>query len=299
MRTVGSRFHVPRTRGAVAVGGPGDGSPLRRALALAIGVLVVGLGWGRPGGAAAAQEAWQERSGDHFVVLYRNDPAGAAAVGRTAEQLYRRIRVQLGFDRVVQGERAPLWLWDDRCRIYLHRDRTAYLREAGAPPWSAAVVDYRERRIHSFAGAPGFSTSTLPHELAHILFRDLVGHANPQVPRWLEEGVAQYAEEDGSAPSLAVMAHHAANGAYYPFSTFQGLDPRSLEPAGVPLFYSQAASLVCFLVEGYGRGRFVEFCTNLRDGYPTERALSFATGGRLDSLEALEAAWRRFLAARE
>jgi hypothetical protein len=52
---------------------------------------------------------------------------------------------------------------------------------------------------------------------------------------------------------------------------------------------------VHFLLAAYGPKRFIDFCSNLRDGYRVERALSFATGGSIASLSALEDAWRTFL----
>ena len=61
------------------------------------------------------------------------------------------------------------------------------------------------------------------------------------------------------------------------------------------VFYTQAATLVHFFLAAYGSRRFIDFCSNLRDGYSVERALSFATGGSIASLGALEDAWRAFL----
>jgi hypothetical protein len=61
------------------------------------------------------------------------------------------------------------------------------------------------------------------------------------------------------------------------------------------LFYTQSVTLVHFLLAAYGPRRFIEFCSNLRDGYSVERALSFATSSSIASLSALENAWRAFL----
>ena len=57
----------------------------------------------------------------------------------------------------------------------------------------------------------------------------------------------------------------------------------------------QSSFAVHFFLAAYGPKRFIDFCSNLRDGYSVERALSFATASRTASLGALEDAWRTFL----
>ena len=42
-----------------------------------------------------------------------------------------------------------------------------------------------------------------------------------------------------------------------------------------------------FFLEQYGSRRFLDFCRNLRDGQPIDRALSFATSGSVRSLQIL------------
>lgn len=247
----------------------------------------------RPGGAADAPD-WRVRSSDHFEVFYLTDPGFAAAVGGEAERLYSRINTELGLDRLVKREHLSFWLWDGRCKIYLYRTREEYLQRTGAPDWSAAFVDYRNRVVHSFAHADQFLAATLPHELAHILFREFVGHDNDRVPRWLDEGVAQHAATHLRERSLREMRQRVRSGRYLPFSTFGEADPGKLDGLSAGLYYLQAASVVHFFIEHYGRGRFLEFCSNLRDGYPVERALSFATGSRVTSMAGLEEAWVRY-----
>ncbi|MBE0616374.1 MAG: hypothetical protein IH608_00420 [Proteobacteria bacterium] len=267
----------------------------RRRFLCGLAGLVLGLVAGASSGPAAASEGWTAHASDHFQVFRRGDgdPVFAAQVSRAAERLYSWIQVDLGLDRVVKRHHLALWLWEGRCSIYLHRDRHEYLQATGAPLWSGGFVRYRERVIHSYADADSFLSSTLPHELAHILFREFVGYDNPVVPRWLDEGVAQYVEHRDSGTEWSEVREMAARGRYLPFASLNRLHPGP-DGSSARIFYGQAASLVHFLIQEYGAGRFVDFCSNLRDGYPVERALSFATGGSLGSMEELEAVWRRF-----
>jgi len=256
-------------------------------LAVACLVLLPALGYAAP---------WQERSSKHFRVLYQDEAAFATAVVERAEDEYAQIVYELGLQHVVKRDQV-LWLWDNRCRIYLYPNRQAYLDATGAPTWSGGFVRYRERIIYSFISAV-FLESTLPHELAHILFREFVGFQNARVPRWLDEGVAQYAEVGKRTAGLHLMSQWLAQGTYIPFDHLHRLAVRRTHDGMAQLFYTQAVTMVHFLLEIYGSRRFILFCSNLRDGRTIDRALSFATGGSISSLEAFEAAWYDYVLRR-
>jgi len=237
---------------------------------------------------------WQEKTSTHFRVFHQQQPVIAATVLQYAEAYYNQIRLDLGLTHVVLRDAVP-WLWEKRCQIYLYPDRQSYRQATGAPAWAGGFVLYKQRTIYSYLGAATFLEQTLPHELAHILFREFVGFENPRIPRWLDEGVAQYAEVGRREAAWDVMRHWLAQGATLPLSQLQTLRLAHASPGTAQVFYYQAVTLVHFFMAAYGPGRFLDFCRNLRDGYSVERALSFATGSRIASLEALEEAWRAFL----
>ncbi|HSH71253.1 MAG TPA: hypothetical protein VK997_15125 [Deferrisomatales bacterium] len=268
--------------------------PPAKGIAVLVALVWICLICPSPGDAAE----WREVRGDHFVVSYQ-DPGGRAFAEETlrrAEGYYGRINADLGFDRATKSENLALWRWDDRCRIRLYRDRDAYMAGTGAPAWSAGFVNPRERALHSYGGSDVFLASVLPHELAHIFLRELVGFDNPTVPTWVSEGVAQYAEDGGRGESVERMRSMLADGVYLPFQRFNPMTTRPLTREQAGLFYAQAASVVHFFIERYGSKRFVELLKGLRDGYPIERALSFATSSRIDSLDLLEEKWLGFYA---
>jgi hypothetical protein len=238
-------------------------------------------------------EPWQEVRSKHFRVFYIADVGFARSALNWAETYYAQIRLDLGLEHVVQRDRA-LWLWDQRCRIYLFPSRRSYLQATGVPRWSSGAVDYRNRVVYSFVGAAKFLDAVLPHELAHILFREFVGFDNPAVPRWLDEGVAQYAESNRREAALGTMPQAIAEGRYLSLDELDRLAVNLAHGGAAQTFYAQAVTLVHFLIQRYGTRRFIAFCRNLRDGYDLERALSFATSSSLQSLAELEAAWRQF-----
>ena len=245
----------------------------------------------------AVAETWQEKTSTHFRVSYQENSAFAAAVLEYAEAYYNQIRLDLGLTHVVQRDQIP-WLWEQRCRIYriyLYPDRQAYGRATGAPAWSGGFVQYQQRTVYSFLGAPAFLEQTLPHELAHIVFREFVGFENDRIPRWLDEGVAQYAEVGRREASWGIMRAWLAQDIYIPLEQLHQLRLGHASGGAAHLFYTQSVTLVHFFLAVYGPRRFIDFCSNLRDGYRAERALSFATSSSIASLNALEDAWRALL----
>jgi hypothetical protein len=242
----------------------------------------------------AVAETWQEKTSTHFRVFYQQDSAFAAAVLDYAEAYYNQIRLDLGLTHVVQRDQVP-WLWEQRCQIYLYPDRQAYVRATGAPAWSGGFVQYQRRTVYSFLGATAFLEQTLPHELAHLVFREFVGFNNDRVPRWLDEGVAQYAEVGRREGAWGLMRGWLAQDIYIPLDQLSQLRLGHASGGAAQLFYTQSVTLVHFFLAVYGPRRFIDFCSNLRDGYSVERALSFATSSSIASLSALEDAWRAFL----
>ncbi len=239
-------------------------------------------------------ERWQEKKSQHFQVFFVEDASYAKTVSRWAEQYYTRITIDLGLNHVIRRDRAP-WLWDDRCHIYLYPDRGAYLQATGAPRWSSGMVNYRKRLVYSFLGAKAFLQKTLPHELAHILFREYVGFDNLEVPRWLDEGVAQYAEIGRRQEAQQIMRQRMVQGTYFSLQELHQLPVNRVPRQAARLYYSQAVTLIHFLLAYYGSRRFTVFCSSLRDRYPLDRALSFATSGSVQSLRDLESVWRQFM----
>ena len=74
------------------------------------------------------------------------------------------------------------------------------------------------------------------------------------------------------------------------------MDSRSLQgKKQVEVFYVQSVSLVGFLIEEYGGSRFTRFCRSLRDGNTLEWALAVAYPDSIDTIDALEKQWRKYI----
>lgn len=257
---------------------------------------------------------WREEKGEHYIIYYIDDKNFAQEALATSEIYYRRIASDLGYPR-----HSDFWTWEKRVKIYIHADKQSYRTASGEPEWSSGVADYTKKQILTYAWSQNFLTSLLPHEIAHLIFRDFIGFEG-EVPVWIDEGVAQWAEE-----AIHRELHKKAKELYEKNSLLSIrditlIDIRTLDDLGQKLFfrrtrtkenkagililspdvlvntyYIQAGSLIGFLVEHYGTNSFSEFCRQLRDGRSVEEALSTSYPEHIRSLNELEDEWRKFL----
>lgn len=264
-----------------------------------------------------AAEDWKELTSDHFIIYFTRDEKFAQDVAHKAENYYERIATDLGYPRYSQ-----FWTWDKRVKIYIYPERNLFLKASGQPQWSEGMADYNAKRIMSYAWSEGFVESLLPHEMAHLIFRDFVGFQGT-IPLWLDEGVAQWAEAQKRTQIKAAARQNYQNDTLLSLTDMMNLDIRNITETdkvyirstltkdgerGVLLlsgnnlvntFYLQSVSLVGFLIEKYGSLSFADFCRQLRDGKNLEEALRLAYSNRMGNLDEFESEWRKYLASQE
>ena len=242
----------------------------------------------------AENAEWQELKGDHFIVYYRMDEKFAKNTLRLSEVYYNQIASDLGYPRY-----SNFWQWDNRVKIYLHPTRDEFLRASGQAEWSNGMASYTRKEIETFTASDGFLDGILPHEITHLIFRDFVGFKG-EVPLWLDEGVAQWEEPKKRALAKPVALNLFQNNRQIPLKELTGIrDLATKDEQSVYYFYMQSICLVDFLIRRYGAPAFTDFCRQLRDGKNLEEALSFAYPGSLDSLELLEAKWKKYVTENE
>jgi hypothetical protein len=252
------------------------------AVALITGLLVDVLA------AHASSSPWREAKSEHFIVRYQNVPESFVQdTLQAAEEHYRDTITTLGFTR-YQG-----WTWDKRVKIVIYDSQEVYVKSSHYG-WSGGQVDPAAKEIVTFPSESGFFDSLLPHELGHIIFREGAGFYN-NIPLWLEEGVAMYQEKARRIGADDGVRSLIAEGAYIPLAELHRMALYAgTDRATVRAFYTEAASLVGFLINRYEVYRFARLCRDLRDGQSFSSALKKAYM-EFSDLASLEKAWRRYL----
>lgn len=265
--------------------------------------------------AAEAPASWLEKKSEHFIVYFNQDEKFAQEVLNGAEKYYHNIAEDLGYARY-----SEFWTWEHRAKIYIYPDRASFLKATGQPSWSEGMADYQNKQIVSYVWGKGFVESLLPHEIAHLVFRDFVGFEG-EIPLWLDEGVAQweevakrkeikniirrYFEEDNlllvsDITRLNINHLKGKEGLLIRGTrTKDGKDGVIFLSANnlVEIYYLEAVSLVGYLIEKFGGIAFSGFCRELRDGKSVEVALNAAYPQQIRSIQELETGWREYLKA--
>lgn len=237
----------------------------------------------------AAADDWKELKSEHFLVYYSRDHASAGEVSRYAEKYYERIASDLGYSRYDN-----FWTWDKRARIYLYLDREAFLKATNAQGWSDGLANYNKKEIIGYERNPRFLDMLLPHELTHLIFRDFVGFKG-EVPIWLDEGVAQWEEQEARKTAAASLKRYISMNEIIPLSRLTRMNIAREGSSDVSRkFYVEAITLVGFLIEQYGESRFTLFCRQLRDGGSLDEALSFAYPDSIRDIGELESKWIKY-----
>ena len=128
---------------------------------------------------------------------------------------------------------------------------------------------------------------TTKHEFTHLLVGDAAGRAYNRVPLWLNEGLAEYANPEGSYESYLQSA--IQNGDLLPLwqrETFSGT------PRDIMIGYGQGESVVQFMIEEYGTDKMALLMANIPSSYDIDSALESSYGFDQYGLDSL---WRSYM----
>lgn len=133
----------------------------------------------------------------------------------------------------------------------------------------------------------------IAHELAHVLIGQQTFSCLGDMPTWLSEGLAMYAEGGLDGYSQQGLDQAIANDTLLSLRALSGGFSESSDKAN--LSYSQSYSVVNFLLTKYGKQSMTALLEALRDGETPDSALQRIYGFDTDGLED---AWRAWVKAR-
>lgn len=230
--------------------------------------LVMGLMMSAVAGIAADQK---EIRSDHFILSYAPETKRSQDIITAAERYYDSIAKELGYSRYDK-----FWTWDKRCHIYVYASRQEYQKATGAFAWAGGHANLKQRKIYTYVDASeeDFLKTTLPHEIAHLIFADFVGLSIGQA-LWLHEGIAMRAEQIRKEDLLRLGKKLFLQQKYIPLRTLVEIKqiPFSITSNEVAVFYAEALMVVSCLMDQYPMRCFISFCYDIRDKYPVEEAI--------------------------
>ncbi|ETR74073.1 MAG: hypothetical protein OMM_00479 [Candidatus Magnetoglobus multicellularis str. Araruama] len=177
-----------------------------------------------------------------------------------------------------------------KIRLIVINNRKDFLQVAEHPLTLAFATPSRNQitiDYQSVITQPYSLETTLQHELCHIL---LGQHLKMPVPRWLNEGIAQWASEGISEiirPRGSVLHKAIISNTLIPFYRLDYSFP--MESDAFVLAYEQSHSFVVYLVQQYGKESLLQILNQMKRGESLHSAIRFEYGV---SLLQLERDWR-------
>ncbi|MEM7816578.1 MAG: hypothetical protein QXZ20_01550 [Candidatus Aenigmatarchaeota archaeon] len=241
----------------------------------------------------AQDSSFKELKSEHFIIRYDEtiQEREIDRIKEISERLYREITQEFNFLR------DNYWLWENRAKIFMTKDKNDYLSFFNCTSWSDACVDYRNKIIYTYVGQENF-LSILSHELTHIIFREYLGKEN--LPLWLDEAIALYIEykfsKSGFYPNFSLLKELIERDGYIKFSNlFQEnfFNLKFKDDKYIQIFYIECFSIIYFLLKKYPKDNFLQLLYFLRNNYNFEDALGKSYFS-IKNIEDLEKQWKRF-----
>jgi tetratricopeptide (TPR) repeat protein len=196
---------------------------------------------------AEAEADYHSLRSSHFVIKIegREDTEAARTVLNALEDAYRRVGARFAY--------YPL----ERLEVVLYPDQT-FREVTGSPHWSGGIYDGRIKMpIGGLARGSERLARTVRHEYAHAA---IVTLSKGKTPVWLNEGLAQVAEETGDEGRINRLRMAVADGTVMSLTDLEGGFTR-FDRDQASLAYSQAYFAAKWLLDhkgGYNVRRLLE-----------------------------------------
>jgi hypothetical protein len=127
------------------------------------------------------------------------------------------------------------------------------------------------------------------HEFTHLVIHQMVFNPYNDLPTWLDEGLAMYAEGDLEPVFVALLDKATAEDSLISVRSLSS--PFSAYAEESVLAYAQSYSIVEFLLNNYGQSKMLELLSTFRQGSGYDAALLKVYDFDMDGLDSL---WRSY-----
>jgi hypothetical protein len=197
---------------------------------------------------------------------------------------------QQALERLAEDTGAYL---EKPVKIYIYADAKD-LQGAMIYPqeWTGGVAFTRHGTI-AIGIAPDrldWGKRAITHELAHLVIHQMTFNPYSDLPNWLDEGLAMYAEGVLGPEFTTYLDRAIAENSLISVRSLSS--PFSAYTEESLLSYAQSYSLVKFLITNYGQGKMLELLNTFRQGSSYDAALENVYNFDTEGLDTL---WRDYV----
>lgn len=228
-------------------------------------------------------QIWQTLPGQRIDILwYGSEEAKAKTLLGKGDEAVARLERDIG---------VPL---EARVRVYVYnsaRDMSKALsqRSSGYDERVTTLGVSVDEHTLLLLGNHRDANETIAHELSHIVVGLATDNPYNDLPRWLDEGLAMYAEGVLPSGNKRALEQGIRNNDLF---SVRSMSSYTGQASKVDLFYGQAYSVVDYMLREYGRDKVRALLAVFSKGARQEDALQRVYGFGLDDLDAR---WRSSL----
>ncbi len=200
------------------------------------------------------------------------------------------VAAQAALEMLAQDTGAHL---EKTARIYIYAS-TSDLHDALIFPqeWTGglAFTDYGIITIGISPSSLSWGKRTIAHELTHLVIRQVTYSPLSDLPTWLNEGLAMYAEGNLRKDLADDLEKAISNDTLFSIRSLGGSFPA--DPDDAKLAYAQSYSIAVFLIDNYGSEKMTILLDVFKRGSSYDDALLEAYEFDVDGLDTK---WRESL----
>ena len=225
---------------------------------------------------------WRELTeGEVTIYWYKGDDLFAGELMTAAQQALGKLAEDTG---------AYL---DQPTELYIYANQQDLLGAMVYPQEWTGGVAFSGYSIMAIGIAPGdidWGKTTIAHELTHLVIGQMTLNPYNELPRWLDEGLAMYAEGLLSSGFTYYLDKAVAENSLISVQSLSS--PFSANAEEAYLSYAESYSLVEYLITTYGQGKMLELLNTFGEGSSYDGALQKVYGFDMDGLNSL---WRDYV----
>jgi Peptidase MA superfamily len=220
---------------------------------------------------------WQSaRIGDATVHWYGGAESQARRFGELSAGGAQRAEQLLGHQ--LDG---PIDIF-----VYDSRDDFFGALGPGAREWTGAATYPELRTVFMWLGGgpDSYLSTTIVHEVTHVVFHDATANPFHEPAKWLNEGISTWSEQQSATSERSTVAFEASGGGLFAFPAIAEQFP--IGTRGSSLSYAMGATMVEMIIADHGRDAIARMAAAYRAGASDDEAIRAGTGLSADALYA-------------
>ena len=225
---------------------------------------------------------WQSLTGGEVTLCwYKGDNSFAQELMAAAQQALSRLAEYAGAEP------------EEPVKIYIYANARDLRGSMIFPQEWTGGVAFTRYGIIAIGIAPNnidWGIRTIAHELTHLVIHQMTFNPYGDLPTWLDEGLAMYAEGKLESGFARILNEAAAEDTFISVRSLSS--PFSAYAEESLLAYAQSYSLVEFLIDRHGQEKMFGLLNTFSQGSGYDEALAKVYGFDMDGLDTL---WRDYI----